>query len=515
MRADLESLSRRLETRAPKPRTALAIGLVLALLALAGLLVLRNTRIRSWAFGPASAGGVRELSLAVLPLENLTGDSSQEYFVDGMTDALITNLTKLGSLRVISRTSAMHYKGTHKTVPEIARELNVRAVVVGSVTRSGDRVRIRAQLADAGTGENLWARDYERNLEDVLELQNELAEAVTQEVAGRLTPHRLAESRPVNPQAYEDYLRGRYFESNFRTKEGLQKAEQYLTRAIQEDPNYAPSFIVLSKVYQRAGWSLVDWMDPREAGPKAVAAAQKAVELDGNLAEAHLTLADAKRIYAGKVADDAARKEVERAFELSPNDINVLFARAELLNDRELSCKYARAAHQMDPLNLDASIPFMDCLFNEQKYDEAIAEARKAVELYPRNPGLRDLLSGFYQRRGRYPEAIAEIEQYRTLGGLCPEQALIHALGLAGRRQEAERRLNKLRNGPDWDDWCGAIAYVGLGRYDEAIRALDRGTAKGGGDPDGMRVTGWRWEFEPLRSDPRFQALLKRGEEPY
>ena len=519
MRADLEFLSRRLETRAAKPRMALALGLLLALLALAGLLALGNRRIRSWAFGPASAGGVRQFkSLAVLPLENLTGDSSQEYFVDGMTDALITNLTKLGSLRVISRTSAMHYKGTHRTIPEIARELNVDAVVVGSVARSGNEVRISAQLADAGTGENLWGRDYERNLKDVLELQNELAAAVTQEVAGRLTPQqqsRLAELRPVNPQAYEDYLRGRYFESNFRTKEGLQKAEQYLTRAIQEDPNYAPSFIVLSKVYQRAGWSLVDWMDPRKAGPKAVAAAKKAVELDGSLAEAHLALADAKSLYEGKAADDAARKEVERAFELSPNDVNVLLARAELLNDRELSCRYARTAHQMDPLNLDGFHPFADCLFDEQKYDEAIAEMRKAVELYPRNPGLHDVLSGFYQRRGRYPEAIAEIEQYRALGGLCPEQALIHALGLAGRRQEAERRLNKLRNGPDWDDWCGAIAYVGLGRYDEAIRALERGTAKGGGDPDGMRVTGGRWEFEPLRPDPRFQELLKRAEEPY
>jgi len=206
---------------------------------------------------------------------------------------------------------------------------------------------------------------------------------------------------------------------------------------------------------------------------------------------------------------------VELGFERIPNDTDFLLARAEFLNDRDLSCKYARTAHQIDPLDLDGFLPFLNCLFEEQKYDEAIAEARKAVELYPRFPGLRDLLSGFYQRRGRYPEAIAEIEQYRALGGLCPEQALIHALGLAGRREEAERRLNKLRNGPDWDDWCGALAYVGLGRYDEAIRALDRGTAKGGGDPDGMRVTGERWEFEPLRSDPRFQELLKRGEQPY
>jgi serine/threonine protein kinase/TolB-like protein len=519
MRADLESLSRRLETRATKPRTGLALGLVVALLALAGLFALGNTRIRSWAFGPASAGGTREFkSLAVLPLENLTGDSSQEYFVDGMTDALITNLTKLGSLRVISRTSAMHYKGTHQTVPEIARELNVDAVVVGSVTRSRDRVRIRAQLADAGTGENLWARDYERNLEDVLELQNELAAAVTQELAGRLTPQQqsqLAESRPVNPQAYEDYLRGRHFETNLRTEEGLKKAEEYLIRATQEDPNYAPPFILLSTIYRRAGWSTSGWMDPREAGPKAIAAAEKAVELDGNLAEAHLALANAKSIYEGKAADDAARKEVERAFELSPNDIHVLLARAQWQKDDELACRYARTAHQMDPLNLDGFHPFVNCLWHhEQKYDEAIAEMRKAVELYPRNPGLHDGLSGFYQRLGRYPEAIAEIEQYRALGGLCPEEALIHALGLAGRRQEAERRLNKLRNGPDWDDWCGALAYVGLGRYEEAIRALERDAARGG-SLGSIRVTRDRWEFAPLRSDPRFQKLLERGEEPY
>ena len=134
-------------------------------------------------------------------------------------------------------------------------------------------------------------------------------------------------------------------------------------------------------------------------------------------------------MYEGKAADGAARKEVERAFQLSPNDMNVLLARAELLNDRELACRYARTAHQMDPLNLDGFLPFVNCLFDEQKYDEAIAETRKAVELYPRFPGLHDLLSGFYQRRGRYPEAIAEIERYRALGGLCPEEALIHAWG--------------------------------------------------------------------------------------
>ena len=516
MRADLHRLRIRLETRASKRKALLAPMLIMIFFTLVVFVSLRVTRVREWVLGQSSAGAVRQIkSLAVLPLENLTGDTSQEYFVDGMTDALITNLTKLGSLRVISRTSAMHYKGTHKALPEIARELNVSAVVEGSVARSGSRVRISAQLVDAATDQNLWGRDYERDVQDVLQLQNDLAAAVAQAVAGKLTSQqqsKLAESRPVNPEAYEDYLRGRYFESNLRTEEGLKKAEEYLTRAIQEDPNYALPYIVLSTVYRRAAWSVVGWMDPRVAGPKAIAAANKAVELDSNLAEAHLAVESSRSLYEGN-AYTTGKNEIEQAFQLNPNDANVLLSYSGLLDNHEQSCNYVRKSHQLDPLNPDGFPPLIDCLFDEEKYDEAIAEARKAVELYPRNAGTHNLLAGLYERRGRFAEAISEIQQYQAAGGLCADEALIHALAGSGRRAEAEKLLNKLKNSPDWDDWCGAIAYVGLGLNDEAIRSLEKDFAKGGSS--GSRVTGMRWEFDPLRSDPRFQRLLKRGGEPY
>src|SRR2546425_7941854 len=215
MQADLQALRHHLETKTTRRRAMLVPTLIVMFFALAAFVSLRVTRVRDWVLGHPSASVARAIkSLAVLPLENLTGDSAQDYFVDGMTDTLITNLTKLGSLHVISRTSAMHYKGTHKALPEIARELNVNAVVEGSVTRSSNRVRISAELVDASNGQNLWARDYERDVQDVFHLQNELATAGAQEVAGELTPHgqnQLTQVRPVNSEAYEDYLRGRYF----------------------------------------------------------------------------------------------------------------------------------------------------------------------------------------------------------------------------------------------------------------------------------------------------------------
>jgi eukaryotic-like serine/threonine-protein kinase len=514
MRADLQRLRSRLETRASKRRALLVLALIIVFVTLIVFMSQRFTRARELLLGQPSTGAARQIkSLAVLPLENLTGDSAQEYFVDGMTDALITNLTKLGSLQVISRTSAMHYKGTRKSLPEIARELNVNAVVEGSVIRSANRVRISAQLADATNGQNLWARDYERDLHDIIQLQNELATAVAQEVAGKLIVQqrsKLKESRPVNPEAYENFLRGRYFETSNRTPEGFKKAEEYLTRAIQQDPNYAPAYVYLSDLYCKSVWSVALWLDPKDGGPKAVEAANKAVQLDSSLPEAHVALARARSLYEGKSADNAAKKEIERAIQLNPNDANTLFASAGVLDDREQACRNVRTGHQLDPLNPDGFGPLTSCLVDVGKYDEAIAEARKAVELYPRSAGTHDLLAQLYERRGRYQEAIAELKEYGALGGVCAEERLIHALA-GTRRREAVKRLNRLKHSRGWDEGCAPFAYLGLGQNDEAIRLLERDFEQQGSS---FRMVARvalekRWEFDPLRSDPRFQKLLK------
>src|SRR5204863_334106 len=215
-------------------------------------------------------------SVTVLPVAHLTEDPNQEYFADGMTDALITNLSKIGTLRVISHTSTMHYKGTHKTLPEIARELNVTAIVEGSVARSGDHVRISAQLVDAANDQSIWVRDYDRNLHDVLQLENELATDVAQEVAGKLTPRerrRLPHARSVNYEAYEDYLRGRYFMDQW-SDQAIEKAAEYFTQAIKLDANDASAYAELANSYGMM--ALRSTVAPAAGWRKAEAAATKA-----------------------------------------------------------------------------------------------------------------------------------------------------------------------------------------------------------------------------------------------
>jgi TolB-like protein/DNA-binding winged helix-turn-helix (wHTH) protein len=266
----------------PMRRTIVALGLVLTVAILAAWL------FRSRSHGPA---GIR--SLAVLPLENLSGDASQNYFADGMTDELITDLAQIGALRVISRTSSMVYKGARKPLPQIARELNVDAIVEGTVLRSGDRVRITAQLIDASTDKHLWSQSYEGVLRDTLALQNRVASAIADQIRIKLTPQEQAALRTVevvNPVAYESYLKGRYFWDR-RTADGLRVALAYFNQAIEQDPKCARSYSGLADTYALLG----DWqyaaMSPKEAFPKAKAAALKALELDGSLGEAHNSLA--------------------------------------------------------------------------------------------------------------------------------------------------------------------------------------------------------------------------------
>jgi TolB-like protein/DNA-binding winged helix-turn-helix (wHTH) protein len=299
------------ETFRPAPsRIRYALPL-LALLILAALVYAFYTRNK-----PAP---VAISSILVLPLQNLSGDPEQEYFADGMTDALIGDLARIGSLQVISRTSSMHYKGTKKSLPEIARELNVDAVVEGTVQRSGDRVVIRAQLIHAATDRHLWVNTYERGVRDVLDLQSEIAQSIAREVQIKMTPAeqaRLTSSRPVRPKAFDDYLQGRYLYWNKRTEENLHKSIAYFQNALTEDPDYALAYAGLADCYNAMGTVQVGALPPLEARRRAEEAASKALELDSSLAEAHSTLGQVKH-YNWDWA--AAEKDFKRALELNPN----------------------------------------------------------------------------------------------------------------------------------------------------------------------------------------------------
>ena len=301
-------------------RRLLLWGSLASAIVLIALVTVKTEGLRRRFFVSSASSKIQ--SIAVLPLQNLTGDPTQEYFVDGMTEALITDLAQINTLTVISQTSMMRYKGSHKPLPEIAKDLNVRGVLEGAVSRSGNRVRIDVQLIYAPTDQHFWAKSYERGLSDILLLQSEVAQAIADEIRAKLTPSeraRLASARPVNPEAYEAYLKGRHFWAR-RNKEGIQKGIEYFQQAIQLDPGYAPAYAGLADSYSILGFGTVDAMSPDEAGPKAKAAAEKALELDGTLAEAHASLALVKSAIESD--DTGAEKEFQQAIELNPGYAN-------------------------------------------------------------------------------------------------------------------------------------------------------------------------------------------------
>jgi len=516
LRADLRALQGRVEARVGPRKALLMPALIVVLIALVATTSFRFPRVRDWVLGKSPASMPREIkSLAVLPLENLTGDPSQEYFADGMTDALIMNLAKIGSLRVISRTSAMHYKGTHKTLPEIARELNVNAVVEGSVVRSGNRFRVSAQLVDAASDQSLWAHDFDRDLQDVLQMQNELAGAVAQQVAGRLTPQErahFAHGRTVKPEVYEAYLKGRYF-SNRPMEEGLKKGVAYFQEAIRLDPDYAPAYSGLADAYSFLGFVGVETDRPRQL---AIEAAKKAISLDDSLAEAHASLG---WVLHRHMQDwTGAEKEYRRAIELDPNSAIAhqfygVFRRGIGLD--ELGCDEHRLAHELDPLNPVITDSWAECVYVAGHFDEAARMVKDILEVDPNN--LRSLwaLGEMYERKGMFSEAI---EQYQkgvdATGGnaFIPYSLLGSAYAGSGQTEKAEKILQEMHQKFGEDKWISATIHARMGWEEQAIRELTEDVAKCGpgtcGPASSLYVSNWR--FDPLRPDPRFHALLKK-----
>lgn len=458
-----------------------------------------------------SSSGIR--SLAVLPLENLSGDASQNYFADGMTDELITDLAQISALRVISRTSVMVYKGARKPLPEIARELKVDAVVEGTVLRSGDQVRITAQLIDANSDKHLWSQSYEGELRDTLALQNRVASAIADQIRINLTPQEQAALKTVKvvvPEAYESYLKGRYF-WNKRTADGLKVALAYFKQAVDEDPKYAQAYSGLADTYALLG----DWqyavMTPKEAFPNAKAAAIKALELDGSLGEAHNSLAFVLDGFDWNL--DAGGKEFQRATALSPGYATAHHWYAwhlSLLGRFDEALVEMRKAESLDPLSLIINADLAELLSLAHSHDESIRQSKKTIEMDPNFALAHNQLGQAYLQKHMDEEAVAELQKAVRLSGNSPTCVanLARAYIASGKRSEAKKLLADLKNrsNPGYS-YAAEIAmiYAALGDRDQAMTWLEKGFNERF-NPGVLLRQG----FDPLRSDPRFENLVHR-----
>ena len=427
----------KLAVRLPRAHTWSFYGFGLALF-------LALTIALSWIFGPWGRSSPTVRSLAVLPLENISGDASQEYFADGMTDELITELGKIAALRVISRTSAMAYKRTRKPLAEIARELNVEAVVEGSVVRSGDYVRISAQLIEAPADRQLWAESFEGDLRDTLALQRSVARTIAGQIRGALDGQKQAaldKSKAVNPEAYEAYLKGRYF-WNKRSGDGLRKAIAYFSHAIKADPNYAEAYSGLADAYALSG----DWeygvLSPQEAFGQARAAATKALTLDDSLGEAHTSLAFALDLYGWDW--QAAEKEYEQAIKLSPgySTLHLWYAWHLMVVGRTSEgILELRKAESLDPLSLIVGADLADALCIARLYDKSVEQSRKTLELDPNFAvGHYELGQALVQKQSAN-ETIVEFQKAIGLSGHSGafDSNLAYAYAVSG----AERRSHE------------------------------------------------------------------------
>jgi TolB-like protein/Tfp pilus assembly protein PilF len=478
----------------------------------AALALLMIAAVAYWKLAPNSASDPRINSLVVLPLENLSGDPAQEYLADGMTDALIGDLAKIGALRVISRTSAMRYKGAKKSLQEIASELHVDAVVEGAMQRSGDRVSIRARLIYIGAERQLWAESYERDFRDALGMQSEIARAIAREVQAKITPAeqtRLTNNPPVNRKALDDYLQGRYL---FSKGGQLPNAIEYLQSAIKEDPTYAPAYAVLAACYNLLGSVVVGQLPPPEARRLAEAAAVKALQLDGALAEAHAALG---YVYNYNWNWAAAEQELKRAIDLNPNS-----AEAHSIYSRHLSAMgrvkeaiaEANRAQELDPLSLFLSTQRGYILTNARRYDEAIEQFRRIIALDPNDYMARWFLGLAYANNKRFDEAIATSEKAVALSSRAPGALGVMGMcyGLAGRKAEANKTLDELLE-LNRRRYVTPVAlvqvYIGLGDKDRAIAWLEKAYQERSYFMAYLKVIP---VADPLRSDPRFDDMLRR-----
>jgi TolB-like protein/DNA-binding winged helix-turn-helix (wHTH) protein/Tfp pilus assembly protein PilF len=489
--------------RQPARIAAWAVAAATLLLLLAAMLAwIRST-------SNSSLPSIR--SLAVLPLENLSGDASQDYFTDGMTDELITQLAQIRDLRVISRSSMMTYKRSSKPLAEIARELDVQAVVEGGVLRSGERVRITAQLIRVPADENIWAHSYEGNLRDTLVLQNKVAQAIADQIRVTVSSQlHVQNPRVMNAQAYDSYLKGRYY-WNKRTIEGLKEAINYFKQSIDIDPSYAEAYSGLADSYALAG----DWgygiLPPAEAFPLAKAAANEALALNDRLAEAHTSLAFVLDLYYWDW--DAAEKQYAIAINLNPGyaiahewyawHLFVLGHSAEGMFEM-------RRAESLDPVSPIIRSNVADALTVSHLFEESVRQSRKTLALDPNFAVGHFHLAEALVQEHQYEAAIAEFQQAINLSGHLAafDANLAYAYALSGRRADAVKIAKDMEARLDLDPTANAriaLIYVALGDLDQAMQWLNKAY-----DARFNPAILIRPSFDPLRSDARFRELRRR-----
>jgi TolB-like protein/DNA-binding winged helix-turn-helix (wHTH) protein len=492
--------------------------------------------------GALSLTGVRQLllrrssqhhieSLAVLPLVNLSGDPEQDFFADGMTEALITDLGKISALRVISRTSVVQYRGTRKPLPEIARELNVDGLVEGTVSRSGNHLRITANLLQASPEKHLWAESYESEVGDVLALQGQVAQAIAHEIQVKLTPEEqklLGSARPVDPQAHDDYLRGRYF-CDKDTREPEEKGIKYFELAIKEAPSDPLGYAGLANCYALLSWGgdiFVGDVSAAETMPKARDAASQALGLDENLAEAHTSLACVEMILDWNWA--GAEREFKRAIELNPNysPVHVYYAHyLAAMGRSDQAVAEAKRALQLDPFS-EFTMDFSEWAFYLARHFElATEQSQKALELTPHMPWSHYDFSQIYDATGRPREAIEEYTKAQEIFGLSQNRLaeLRTAYQQSGEKgywrktlefcQDASKQRRKFAT-PSGYGFCDyvkdlyvALFHVRLGEFDAAFQSLETAYTKHDTELIYLKVDP---QWDTIRTDQRFQTLLRR-----
>jgi TolB-like protein/Tfp pilus assembly protein PilF len=461
---------------------------------------------------PASASaGIR--SLAVLPLANFSGNPEQDYLADGMTEALIAQLSTIRGLRVISRTSAMQFKATRKTVPAIGKELNVDGVIEGSVLRSGDKIRVTVQLIRADTDTHLWAATFDHDLQDVLMLQSDVTRGIANHIEGALTGVAVDSPippRPVSPGVYEEYLKGR-FTLNKGGRAGLEEALRHFQAAIDADNTFAPAYVGLAATHSNLGLVFYG-VPPGEARPKQIAAARRALELDPTLAEAHVVFADVlQRDWHWAEAE----AEFRRAIELSPSDADAHSGLAGWLlcqGRTEEALASARRAEELDPLIFNGSqVGFI--LLHARRYDESIRELRTAMAMNPDDPMSVWFLGYALVGTQHFDEAIRTLEKAASLSDRSSAVlgVLAHAYGRAGRRNDALRILDELhgRRKKGYVPPAAFLnAYLGLGDKEQAFVWMDRCAQERSNIMQFLKVHPF---FDSIRSDPRFAQYLRRA----